>query len=57
MRGHWKLQFDDGTTLLNPGDTCLVQPGMTYSLSPSMTGEASIYRVTATDDAAGACAE
>lgn len=54
MRGHWKLQFDDGTTLLNPGDTCLVQPGMTYSLSPSMTGEASIYRVTATDDAAGA---
>lgn len=54
MRGHWKVQFEDGETLLNPGDTCLVQPGMSYALEPSMTGESSLYRITATDDAAGA---
>jgi len=54
MRGHWKVCFDDGDTLLNPGDTCLIQPGMGYSVTPSMTGEASVYRITATDDAAGA---
>ncbi len=53
MRGHWQVVFDDGTALLNPGDTCLVQPGMRYALSPSMTGEASVYRITATDDPAG----
>lgn len=54
MRGHWKVKFEDGETLLNPGDTCLVQPSMPYAVSPSMTGEASLYRITATDDAAGA---
>jgi len=54
MRGHWMVTFEEGQTLLNPGDTCLVQPGMQYALSPSMTGEASVYRITATDDPAGA---
>lgn len=54
MRGHWKLNFNDGDTLLNPGDTCLIQPGMSYSMVPAMTGEASVYRITATDDEAGA---
>ncbi|MFK7853323.1 MAG: cupin domain-containing protein [Granulosicoccus sp.] len=53
MRGHWKVRLDDNETLLNPGDTCLVQPGMTYTLAPSMSGEASLYRVTTTDDEAG----
>ena len=53
MRGHWQVIFEDGQTLLNPGDTCLVQPGMSYTLSPSMTGESSVYRITATDDPAG----
>lgn len=53
MRGHWQVKFNDGETLLNPGDTCLIQPGMPYALSPSMTGEASVYRISATDDPAG----
>ena len=53
MRGHWKLRWEGGETVLNPGDTCLINPGEAHALAPSMTGEASLYRVTATDDAAG----
>jgi len=54
IRGHWRLTWPGGETVLNPGDTCLVQPDLDHSLKPSMTGEASLYRVTATDDPAGA---
>ncbi|MFY1713630.1 cupin domain-containing protein [Tritonibacter mobilis] len=54
MRGHWALRMGDFDTVLNPGDTCLLKPGESYSLAPSMTGEASLYRVTETDDPAGA---
>jgi mannose-6-phosphate isomerase-like protein (cupin superfamily) len=54
MRGHWRLRWEGGETVLNPGDTCLVIPGEAYALEPSMSGEVSLYRVTATDDAAGA---
>ena len=54
MRGHWALRVGDFDTVLNPGDTCLLKPGEAYSLAPSMTGEASLYRVTETDDPAGA---
>jgi quercetin dioxygenase-like cupin family protein len=54
MRGHWALRVGDVDTVLSPGDTCLLKPGESYSLAPSMTGEASLYRVTETDDPAGA---
>ena len=54
MRSHWALRVGDVETVLNPGDTCLLKPGESYSLAPSMTGEASLYRVTETDDPAGA---
>ncbi|MEM9580993.1 MAG: cupin domain-containing protein, partial [Pseudomonadota bacterium] len=54
MRGHWRLTWDGGTTSLNPGDTAAIPPGLQHSLTPSMTGEASLYRVRATDDQAGA---
>jgi quercetin dioxygenase-like cupin family protein len=54
VRGHWKLRWDGGETVLNPGDTALMQPGQAHALSPSMTGEASLYRITGTDDPAGA---
>ena len=54
MRGHWALRVGDFDTVLNPGDTCLLKPGEAYSLAPSMTGEASLYRVTETDDPVGA---
>ena len=53
MRGYWRLQWDGGSTVLNAGDTCLVPQGMARTVSPSMTGEASMYRVRGTDDAAG----
>jgi mannose-6-phosphate isomerase-like protein (cupin superfamily) len=53
MRGHWRLSWSGGSTVLNPGDTAAIPPGLEHSLSPSMTGEASLYRVVATDDPAG----
>lgn len=53
MRGHWKLRYESGETVLNPGDTCLINPGESHAIAPSMTGEASLYRVRTTDDPAG----
>ncbi|MFK7860837.1 MAG: cupin [Granulosicoccus sp.] len=53
MRGHWRLSWEGGRTVLNPGDTCAVPPGLPYALEPSMSGEASVYRVRNTDDVAG----
>ena len=54
MRGHWKLSIADTQTVLAPGDTCAIPPGLERSLMPSMSGEASLFRVTNTDDPAGA---
>ncbi len=54
MRGHWRLTWDGGTTVLNPGDTAAIPPRLTHALAPSMTGEASLYRVMNTTDPAGA---
>jgi mannose-6-phosphate isomerase-like protein (cupin superfamily) len=54
MRGHWRLSWEGGETVLAPGDICAVPPGFRHALAPSMTGEASLYRVTNTDDPAGA---
>jgi D-lyxose ketol-isomerase len=53
MRGHWRLSWAGGATVLNPGDTCLIPPEMAHALAPSMTGEASLYRITGTGDPAG----
>ena len=53
VNGHWKLSWEDGTTVLGPGDTCWVVPNLDHSLTPAMTGEASLYRVIDTDDPAG----
>jgi mannose-6-phosphate isomerase-like protein (cupin superfamily) len=52
-RGHWKLSWSSGETILNSGDTCLLPAGLVHSLVPSMTGEVSMYRVWNTDDPAG----
>jgi len=54
VRGHWRLAWEGGTTALNPGDTAAIPPGLVHSLVPAMSGEASLYRVTNTDDPAGA---
>ena len=53
MRGHWKLAWEGGQSVLAPGDTCAVPPGLKRSLAPAMTGEASLYRVVSTGDQAG----
>ena len=53
MRGHWRLSWDGGETVLNSGDTCAVPPGLRRRLEPSMSGEASLYRITGTEDPAG----
>jgi mannose-6-phosphate isomerase-like protein (cupin superfamily) len=54
MRGHWRLSWDGGTTVLNPGDTAAIPPRLKHAIAPSMTGEVSLYRVMNTDDPAGA---
>jgi quercetin dioxygenase-like cupin family protein len=54
MRGHWRLSWEGGETVLNPGDTAAIPPKLKHALAPSMTGEASLYRVMNTDDPAGA---
>ncbi|MEM8630124.1 MAG: cupin domain-containing protein [Pseudomonadota bacterium] len=54
MRGHWRVSWDGGTTVLAPGDTMAVPPGLARAVAPSMTGEAALYRVRATEDPAGA---
>ncbi|MEM7469981.1 MAG: cupin domain-containing protein [Pseudomonadota bacterium] len=54
MRGHWRIDWAQGSEVLNPGDTCAIPPQVDYSLSPAMTGQASCYRVLQTDDPAGA---
>ncbi len=54
VRGNWHLRLKGFETILNGGDTALVLPGEAYGIEPSMTGEASMYRITATDDPAGA---
>jgi quercetin dioxygenase-like cupin family protein len=53
VRGHWRLSWQGGSTVLNPGDTAAIPPGLTRSLTPAMTGEASAYRIRNTDDPAG----
>jgi hypothetical protein len=52
--GHWRIKIDDVEVTLSAGDTALAMPGESYSAAPSMTGEAGLYRITATDDPAGA---
>jgi quercetin dioxygenase-like cupin family protein len=54
MRGHWRLSWNGGATVLNPGDTAAIPPGLEHSLSVAVTGEAALYRVMNTDDPAGA---
>ncbi len=53
VRGYWKLLWDGGEALLNPGDTASVPADMPHTAVPSMTGEAALYHIIATDDPAG----
>jgi len=53
VKGHWKLNWREQITVLNPGDTCAIPPNEAYSIEPSMTGESSLYRVSSNEDPAG----
>lgn len=53
MRGHWRLAWEGGESVLNAGDACALPPGLSRRLGPAMSGEASLYRVRATGDPAG----
>jgi quercetin dioxygenase-like cupin family protein len=54
VTGHWRVDWDGGTATLAPGDTMSVPENVAHRAYPSMTGEAALYHVVATDDAAGA---
>ncbi len=53
MRGHWRVIWDGGETVLAPGDTMSVPENLMHTAVPSMSGEASLYHIVATDDPAG----
>ncbi len=53
MRGHWRLSWEGGSAVMNPGDTCAIPPHLLHTIAPSMSGEASLYRVRNTADKAG----
>ena len=53
VRGHWRVSWDGGTTVLNPGDTMALPPNVARSITASMSGEASLYVVRGTNDPAG----
>jgi quercetin dioxygenase-like cupin family protein len=53
MRGHWRVDWDGGSTTLAPGDTMSMPENIAHSAVPSMTGEASLYHVVGTGDPAG----
>ena len=54
VKGHWRISWTGGETVLAPGDTMSVPAGLDHSAVPSMSGEAALYNVVGTDDPAGA---
>ncbi|OYX43006.1 MAG: cupin [Rhodobacterales bacterium 32-67-9] len=53
VKGHWRVEWDGGASVLAPGDTMSVPENLAHSARPSMTGEAALYHIVATDDPAG----
>ena len=53
VTGHWRLSWDGGETILDPGDTALVPADLDHGAEPSMSGDAALYHVISTDDPAG----
>jgi len=53
VRGHWRVTWDGGETILAPGDTMSVPEGLSHAAVPSMSGDAALYHVVGTDDPAG----
>ena len=53
VRGHWRVTWPGGATVLAPGDTMSVPENLDHAAVPSMSGEAALYHVVGTDDHAG----
>jgi quercetin dioxygenase-like cupin family protein len=53
IKGHWRVTWAGGETVLAPGDTMSVPENLSHAAVPSMTGEAALYHVVATGDPAG----
>ena len=53
FRGHWHLSWQGHELVLNPGDTCWIPPNLAHGLEVCVSGEASLYRISGTGDAAG----
>jgi len=53
MRGHWRVDWEGGSTVLAPGDTMSMPENTMHSAVPSMSGEASLYHIVGTNDPAG----
>lgn len=54
VTGHWRVEWDGGEAILAPGDTMSVPENLPHRAMPSMTGDAALYHIVATEDAAGA---
>jgi microsomal dipeptidase-like Zn-dependent dipeptidase len=45
IKGHWRVTWPGGETVLAPGDTMSVPENLPHAAVPSMTGEAALYHV------------
>ena len=52
-KGSWSLEYEGGSSELLEGDTCLITPNLTYRMVPLNSNDASLFRVTKTNDTAG----
>lgn len=53
VKGHWRVDYEGGSATLAPGDTMSVPENLDHTAVPAMTGEAALYHIIGTDDAAG----
>ena len=53
QKGSWSLEYEGGVSELSEGDTCLIKPKLSYRIIPFSLDDASLFRVTKTDDPAG----
>ena len=53
VKGYWRLNQNEHTSYIGPGDTAFLQPNTGYDVTPAMSGEAAFYRIQNTNDPAG----
>ena len=53
VRGHWRISWESGSTVLAPGDTMSIPADFKHSIVPAVTGEAALYQIVGNNDPAG----